>query len=83
VSDSVEKGRGQAHGSTAEGAPVASSPLIAISPLTNDQVRTVLVMLSREGQAAITRHPQGPALAAECFEAAASLARDYRDGRQP
>lgn len=49
---------------------------VELSPLPSDQVRSIVILLAREGQAAISNR-NAPAFAAECFEAAASLARDY------
>jgi hypothetical protein len=50
---------------------------VKLSPLPSDQVRSILIMLAREGQAALDRGPNARQFAAQCFHSAASLARDY------
>jgi hypothetical protein len=50
---------------------------IQLSPLPPDHVRALIIMAAREGQAAIGRGPNAGEHVTQCFEAAASLARDY------
>jgi hypothetical protein len=53
-----------------------SKEAIPLSPLPADHVRTLMILAAREGQAAIGRG-RADQVVIECFESAASLARDY------